>query len=216
MKPKILILLTIFLIFSCGSSKNNEAENTNSNDTLQTDLQDDEASIKMISDKNKSTPFYIINISATKDIEEACEQVLDLQKKYDEVGYLWIPDYESLSGKEMYAVFLGPYNSKTKCIEQLAEYQKENENVYAVVADHKKERIEIRGKYDIKIDGKKQEPEYTAIIAYNNPSRTPDFVQLCQDNFNCYIQIDDTKDLTKVEIIDYYSKELITTVDISG
>ena len=41
---------------------------------------------------------------------------------YSNPGYLWIPDYPSLSGKRNYATFMGPYVSENECKSNLANY----------------------------------------------------------------------------------------------
>ena len=45
-------------------------------------------------------------------------------------GYLWIPDYPSLSGRPNYATFLGPFFSGQDCAESLKKYPKNKKFYY--------------------------------------------------------------------------------------
>jgi hypothetical protein len=65
--------------------------------------------IEPISDKNTQAPFYIISVSAKDNKNDAMNELIRLRATRADVNYLWIPDYESLSGKQMYVIFLGPY-----------------------------------------------------------------------------------------------------------
>lgn len=63
---------------------------------------------------------YIIVYGAASTIEGAKLQIEKAKSLgYHNSGYLWIPDYPSLSAKRNYAVIIGPYNSYEQCVEQL-------------------------------------------------------------------------------------------------
>lgn len=59
-------------------------------------------------------------------------------------GYLWIPDYPSLSGKPFYATFIGPYQSYTDCEENLRTLKVNSRFWYGKKVSYDPEQIEIR------------------------------------------------------------------------
>ncbi len=89
-------------------------------------------------------PTYIICSSACYTEKEAKRRVKMLKKKGYNSGYLWIPDYPSLSGTKMYVVYIGPFKSRRSCIVHLRKYQKVNPKAYAVLVSNKPDRVEIR------------------------------------------------------------------------
>lgn len=111
--------------------------------------------IEPVSDKNTPAPFYVINISATANKDEAVKAVKELKAKYGSAGYLWIPDYESLSGKKIFSVFLGPFEYMEDCMKKLGNYRKIMPEAYGICVQHKKERITLHDKFDIRINNKK-------------------------------------------------------------
>jgi len=60
-------------------------------------------------------PFYIIATGAVKTEAEAKIAVEKLIKEGYKAGYLWIPDYESLSGTPMFAIYIGPFAEQSQC-----------------------------------------------------------------------------------------------------
>ncbi len=160
------LLLTIFLgiLISC-----NQPERDNSGE----EMVDSSAGIEQVyvpaiektSDMNQKPDFFMISISGTADLKEAVEQVKVLRSKGHPSGYLWMPDYASLSGKEMYAVFIGPFSGIDTTIQYLEHYNKSNPLTYAVKAAHSAERTSIHGKYDIRINNKRQ----FLILTYSTP-----------------------------------------------
>lgn len=89
-------------------------------------------------------PSYIICSSACYTEKEARKRTNQLIKNGYKAGYLWIPDYPSLSGAKMYVVYIGPYKSRRTCVRELRKYQKFNQKAYAVLVSNNKKRIEIR------------------------------------------------------------------------
>lgn len=63
---------------------------------------------------------------------------------YSNVGYLWIPDYPSLSGKQFYASFIGPYQSYTECENNLRTLKVNSRFWYGKKVSYSSEQIEIR------------------------------------------------------------------------
>lgn len=66
---------------------------------------------------------YMI-FTGAKVNESDCITWVDNKKRegYSNPGYLWIPDYPSLSGKKNYATFMGPYSSNEECKTELKSF----------------------------------------------------------------------------------------------
>ena len=79
-----------------------------------------------------NAPVYIINISAIESEKLAQEGVAKLIKEGYKAGYLWIPDYASLSGAKYFCVFIGPFLTQNKCEVEVEEYRKVNSSVYGL------------------------------------------------------------------------------------
>ena len=90
------------------------------------------------------TPSYIICSSAYYTEKEAKKRANKLKKAGYRSGYLWIPDYPSLSGAKMYVVFIGPFKNRSICINELRKYQRINKKAYAVLVSQNPKRVEIR------------------------------------------------------------------------
>ena len=55
--------------------------------------------------QNKNQPFYIISVAAVKNENQARTKVEELKSGGNAAGYLWIPDYASLSEAQFYCDF---------------------------------------------------------------------------------------------------------------
>lgn len=78
------------------------------------------------------TDFYMIVTGAYLYRSDAAKEVQRLRAMgYSNAGYLWIPDFPSLSGKQNYATFLGPYNSKNECLKELQHLPRNQKFWYA-------------------------------------------------------------------------------------
>ncbi len=164
--PKMKKLIYFFLCFSSFFSCNQSAQNTeNKNDSTTVTEQSYVPEIEKTSDKTMKSDFFIISTSATADIKEAVEQVKKLQADKHPAGYLWMPEYESLSDKELYSVFIGPFSAMDTCIKYLEVYKKTKPDAYAVKVQHKKERVAINNKFDIRVNDVRQ----FLILTYSTP-----------------------------------------------
>ena len=75
---------------------------------------------------------YIIVEGAYMYESDARSKVQQLrQEGYSNAGYLWIPDYPSLSGKKNFATFLGPYHDLKSCKDDLRLFPKDEKFWYA-------------------------------------------------------------------------------------
>ena len=111
------------------------------------DMQNKNTGIKLINDEFKGEDdCYIINVTAVKTQEEARSEVTNLKNKGLDAGFLWIPDFQSLSGAKYYSVFIGPFATQEECEKETEEYRKIQPNAYGLLVSQQNKRVEIRGK----------------------------------------------------------------------
>ena len=89
--------------------------------------------------------FYIINVSAIKDAVSARKKVDELRSMGYESDYLWIPDYNSLSGAEYYSVYIGPFFSQYECEEATEDYRQLHPEAYGLLVSQENVRVRING-----------------------------------------------------------------------
>ncbi len=102
-------------------------------------------------------PAYVVNIAAYKNESQAQKKVKELAGKGYAAGYLWPPDFASISNAEMYVVFIGPYSSERQCGKAVEDYRKFDSKVYGVKISQDRERVEIRG-----VDRVRRIPNYNS------------------------------------------------------
>lgn len=90
-------------------------------------------------------PFYITIAVAVNSKNQARSAAADLKRKGYQSGYLWIPDYTSLSGAQSYAVYLGPFATQRACEVATEDYRKIVPSAYGTLVSHGKKRIQING-----------------------------------------------------------------------
>ncbi len=173
MKNTYFLIIGLFFILSCSENKESKEEANSKTDSVTVVPEKKEPAIAKVDDKKYPYGFYLINVSATANSDEAIQQVQSLQAKGHPAGYLWLPDYESLSKKDLYAVFIGPFSRIDTCIKYLSSYQKEVPNAYAVKAKHSKKRITIHNKFDIRANGKRQ----YMILTYATPADSEEYAE---------------------------------------
>lgn len=98
-----------------------------------------------ITKAQQSTPFYIVNVAAVTTEGEAKTKAQALIKKGNEAGYLWIPDYASLSGAKFYSVYIGPYSTQYDCEIATENYRKINPQAYGLLVSQDNKRVQING-----------------------------------------------------------------------
>jgi hypothetical protein len=153
MKKLTSLLLCLISLFSCNQSSQNKEDNKDSTTATE---QAYVPEIEKTSDKTMKSDFFIISTAGAADVKDAVAQVKKLQSEGHPAGYLWMPDYESLNNKEMYSVFVGPFAEMDTCIRYLEIYKKTKAEAYAVKVQHKKERVVINNKFDIRINDVRQ------------------------------------------------------------
>jgi clan AA aspartic protease (TIGR02281 family) len=71
--------------------------------------------------KNNMDDYYIINIKAVKEENDAKLEVEKLKNSNYKADYLWIPNYSSLSGNNYFSIYIGPFRSEKFCKKSLTE-----------------------------------------------------------------------------------------------
>ncbi|MDZ4845014.1 MAG: SPOR domain-containing protein [Chitinophagales bacterium] len=74
---------------------------------------------------------YYIGYSAVSSEETAKKTAAELRRKgFDNAGYFYIPNYEP-SGKSLYRIYVGPFNSIEAAEEMIVNVRSENPNAYS-------------------------------------------------------------------------------------
>lgn len=90
-------------------------------------------------------PCYVIVNGSYGSENDARAEVSRLRNAgYSNPGYLWIPDFPSLSGKPFYATFLGPYPTREACREAYGSISKSGMYWYGIRVSYEPGRDEIR------------------------------------------------------------------------
>jgi hypothetical protein len=90
--------------------------------------------------------FYIIPFLTTSKKQKAKEIQFILNEKNLNAGYLWLPDFYSLSDKKQYVAFVGPFSNEEMCKSRLVELKKDAifKDSYGILVSEYNERKEIR------------------------------------------------------------------------
>jgi hypothetical protein len=80
-----------------------------------------------------------------KTEKDAISKANELEKKGYESGYLWIPDYASLSGAKMYSVYVGPFDTQYECEVATEAYRKIHPEAYGLLVSQDNKRVQING-----------------------------------------------------------------------
>ena len=94
---------------------------------------------------NHSESFYIISAAAVKTEAQAKSKASELKNNENSTGYLWIPDYASLSGAKFYCVYIGPFSSQHDCEVATEEYRKFHPEAYGLLVSQDNKRVQING-----------------------------------------------------------------------
>lgn len=84
-----------------------------------------------------TTPAYVVVDSAWKTKTEARTRVAELNPTYGNSGFIWIPEFDSLSGAQLFQVYVGPFRTRTEAeratCDYIAKFQKKKNEHYAVL-----------------------------------------------------------------------------------
>ncbi len=89
--------------------------------------------------------FYIINTMAVNTEQAARNEKEKLVAKGYKAGYLWIPDYPSLSKARLFTVYIGPFFSQFNCELAVENYRKDHPDAYGTLVSDSKRRVQING-----------------------------------------------------------------------
>lgn len=92
----------------------------------------------------KSDCFIIVTGSFSYEVDVKQEVKKMKARGYPNAGYLWIPDYPSLSGKQFYAPFIGPFQTYADCENNLRTLQKTGSYWYGKKVSFDNTKVEIR------------------------------------------------------------------------
>lgn len=153
MRNKITILFaTLLILTSCNNSKTSEKElelKKRELDVKQKELELKEKELSQnttqTGQKSSNDIFYIINVTPVKTESEAKAKVAELKNNGNSAGYLWIPDYASLSGVQLYSVYVGPFLTQHDCEVATEEYRKKHPTAYGLLVSQDKKRVQING-----------------------------------------------------------------------
>jgi serine/threonine protein kinase len=88
--------------------------------------------------------FVIITGSFANETDAKNDVQRIRNEGYSNAGYLWIPDYPSLSGLQLYAPFIGPFQTYEECEKNLRTLPKTGRFWYGIKISYDNTRVEIR------------------------------------------------------------------------
>jgi len=91
-------------------------------------------------------PAYVVLDSAWATKDEARRRLVVLsQSGYTNTGFFWIPDFEYLSGKSLWQVYVGPFRTREAALDALRTYNNRfHVSTYALRLSDKPGREELR------------------------------------------------------------------------
>ena len=157
MKQLILLIILAITLISCeqiqNTLDNSFGDNEESQKTKDQNINNDDFS----SNKNENleapneennllqTPSYVVCVSAYKDIDDAIEKTQEIRNKGYNAGYLYLPDYASLSKKLYYSAYVGPVYSESECQRLVRQVRRDYKDAYGIlVSDDPEWRVTIR------------------------------------------------------------------------
>ena len=87
------------------------------------------------------TPAYVVVDSAWKTKTQARTRVAELSRTYGNSGFIWIPDFDSLSGAQLFQVYVGPFQTRGEAEQATCDYitklhKKKDEHYAVLVSAH--------------------------------------------------------------------------------
>lgn len=160
-----LTALLIGAVFSCSSPDQTTSGNS-SEQGESTKLELDESTPEIVKEAKVErpkpiewvgeNPFYFVPVNAfeKKDEEKAIAWVEEQRTLGFKACYLWIPKFRSLSGTKKYAVGYGDFDNIEDCVIAIDSLKLAGQNsVYGLRVNEQGDRMEIRGKDKLKLNG---------------------------------------------------------------
>jgi hypothetical protein len=119
---------------------------------------------------------------------EAEQMARGLNSEGKNAGYLWIPDFKSLSGAQMFSVFIGPYYSQYDCEVATESIKATKPSAYGLLVSQEDKRVQINGIGKVTVNGVKetQGQSFSLVEIFDPPSnvrscanKTCDVVDQC-------------------------------------
>ncbi len=148
-------VVLFFLASACGTDSSS-SDTANDTSSEVTDSDENLPVIEPIKANTISGVFYIINVSAFENQEDASNEVRKMRKIHVKCNYLWIPDFGTLSGKKLWSVFLGPFENEFDCLKYLSDYQNNDKNAYGVLVAQYPTRFTFHSVLDRRTDNVKK------------------------------------------------------------
>lgn len=111
-----------------------------------------------------ASPCYIVNIAAVSTEMEAEQMARSLMSEGKTAGYLWIPDFKSLSGAQMFSVFLGPYYSQYDCEVATESIKATTPSAYGLLVSQEDKRVQINGIGKVTTNGAQDSQSQTYLL----------------------------------------------------
>lgn len=157
------VLFSFFILTACNQAKDNSKKDEES-DLRKKELElkekeleirekelekQDEEKTEQKTDHLKANDnneaFYIVNVAATTSASEARTMSEKLKDEGYNSGFLWIPDYASLSGAQYYTVYIGPFSTQKECEIATEDYKRVDSKAYGLKVSQEKKRVQING-----------------------------------------------------------------------
>ncbi len=171
-----------------------------------------------IQETKDTNDFYILSTVSVASESQAKSKAENLQDEGYDAGYLWIPNYNSLSGAPKYLVFIGPFDTPIECGIKTENYRKIDTTAYGFLVSKKNKRVIISDKHTYYVTN----PYYPSgtIISDSsiddNPGSTIDnsnpseiIAHETQQNISIISEIETCKNLSGKAKIDYFIKSVV-------
>jgi translation initiation factor IF-1 len=113
--------------------------------------------------KAQNAKFYILNVAAVSTNNEAELKSKELIRKGYSAGFLWIPDYASLSGAKLYSVYIGPFATQYECEVATDKYKKLFPGSYGLLVSQDNKRVQINGVGKVAVTEKQITPNKVVV-----------------------------------------------------
>ena len=127
------------------SAENNSANSKSEIQEISKKKNTQQSNANLTEQQNNTVEFYIIAVNAVKTEVQAKSAAQVLENNGYASGYLWIPDYQSLSGAELYSVYIGPYSTQYECEVATEDYRNIQPDAYGLLVSQQRKRVQING-----------------------------------------------------------------------
>ena len=142
MKKLVFLIIIAMTMVSCEqdqkSSTKEEDQNNNNDDDFSSNKNEN---LEAPNEENNllKTPCYIVSVSAY------IEKTQEIRNKGYNAGYLYLPDYASLSKKLYFSAYVGPVYSESECQRLVRQVRRDYKDAYGIlVSDDPEWRVTIR------------------------------------------------------------------------